>query len=130
MLMDQSITISVPARTGFVHVLRAVTAGVAAGLDFPIDEIDDLRLAVDEASAHLMSGAARSGRITVRLTPNADRLEVLAWGDAEDGAWSPEEAKRAMSWHVLSALADEAAMEHVDGAPAIRFSKRLPGRSA
>jgi serine/threonine-protein kinase RsbW len=127
--MDQSITISVPARTGYVHVLRAVTAGVAASLDFPIDEIDDLRLAVDEASAHLISGAAGSQRITVRLTPGEDRLEVLAWGDA-DGAWSPEEAKRSMSWHVLSALADEASLDQVDGAPAIRFSKRLRAGSA
>jgi serine/threonine-protein kinase RsbW len=127
--MDQSITISVPARTGFVHVLRAVTAGVAAGLDFSIDEIDDLRLAVDEASAHLMSGPAPSERISVRLTPGRDRLDILAWGDATDGDWSPERAERSMSWHVLSALADEAALEHVDGAPAIRFSKRLPTRS-
>jgi len=128
--MDQSITISVPARTGFVHVLRAVTAGVAAELDFPIDEIDDLRLAVDEASAHLMSGSARSRRITVRLTPNGDRLNVMAWGDRADGDWSPEEAKRSMSWHVLSALADEASLDRVDGAPAIAFSKRLPAGSA
>jgi serine/threonine-protein kinase RsbW len=129
-LMDQSITISVPARTGYVHVLRAVTAGVAASLDLPIDEIDDLRLAVDEASAHLISGPARAQRITVRLTPREDRLEVLAWGDTADGAWSPEEAKRSMSWHVLSALADEASLDQVDGAPAIRFSKRLRAGSA
>jgi len=126
--MEQSTTISVPAGTGYVHLLRVVIAGVAAGLDFPIDEIDDLRLAVDEASAHLLSAGAATGRITVRLTPNAEGLNVVAWGDRTDGEWPGAADQRSMSWYVLTTLTDDAEMERVDGHPAVRFTKRLAHR--
>jgi serine/threonine-protein kinase RsbW len=128
--MTESTTISVPARTGYVHLLRVVIAGVAAGLDFPIDEIDDLRLAVDEATAHLLRAGAASRRVTVRLTPAPDRLDVTVWGDQLDGEWPGEADARSMSWYVLSSLADDAQMERVEGHPAVRFSKRLVGREA
>ena len=128
--MEQAITISVPARTGFVHVLRAVTAGVAARLDFSVDDIDDLRLAVDEASAHLLSQHPSLTRLSVRLTPGPDRFEVLAWGDGQIDAWPKDDTTRSMAWHVLVALTDELSLERVDGEPAIRFAKRLPERSA
>jgi anti-sigma regulatory factor (Ser/Thr protein kinase) len=128
--MDQSTTISVPAGTGYVHLLRVVIAGVAAGLDFRIDEIDDLRLAVDEAAAHLFAAGAAVSRITVRLTPNADGLDVLAWGDRLDGEWPGAADGRSMSWYVLTTLADDAEMERVDRHPAVHFSKRRAGREA
>jgi serine/threonine-protein kinase RsbW len=122
--MDHAITVSVPARTGFVHVVRAVTAGVAARLDFSIDEIDDLRLAVDEASAHVLSSNPSSSRLTVRLMPFDDRLEIVTSGDEASPTWPDEGARGSMSWHVLAALTDEAMMERLDHGPAIRFTKR------
>jgi serine/threonine-protein kinase RsbW len=128
--MDQAITISVPARTRFVPILRAVTAGVAAALDFSIDEIDDLRLAVDEAVAHLLTGNAACRRITLRLLPEAGHLSVVTSCDATTSDWPKPRSERSMSWHVLSALTDEAALERIDGQAAIRFSKRFPDRAA
>ena len=46
-----------PADGAYLSVLRTATAGLAARLDFTLDEIEDLRIAVDEACAH----AARPG---------------------------------------------------------------------
>lgn len=109
-------------------MLRAVTSGVAAGLDFSIDEIDDLRLAVDEASAHLLSCRPSATRLRLRLIGRHDRLEVVLHADADLGEWPDEEARTSMAWHVISALSDDAAMEHIDGVPAIRFSKLMTDR--
>src|SRR5438093_13574223 len=127
--VDDTIAVSVPARTGFVHVVRAVTASGAARLDFPIDDIDDLRLAVDEAAAHLLSRNPSSTRLTIRLIPDSDRLEIVAWGDEASPTWPDDGSRNAMSWHVLAALTDEAVMERTDRKPVIRFSKHLPGRA-
>lgn len=119
----QPIIVTVPARSEFVHVVRTVVAGVAARLDFSYDAIDDLRIAVDEACAHLLEGAPGATSITVTLAPGADALEVLVATDADGAAWPPERFESSLAWQVLSALADEARLE--DGTPAVRFRKRL-----
>ena len=43
-----------PADGADLSVLRTATAGLAARLDFTLDEIEDLRIAVDEACAMLL----------------------------------------------------------------------------
>src|ERR1022692_2640669 len=43
------VTVSMPAEGAYLSVLRTATAGLAARLDFTLDEIEDLRIAVDEA---------------------------------------------------------------------------------
>lgn len=66
----ETVELTVPASASYVSVLRTVTASLAARRDFTIDEIDDLRIAVDEASALLLPHAgAQRGRppnLTVR----------------------------------------------------------------
>jgi len=43
------VTIRLPADGAYLSVLRTATAGLAARLHFTLDEIEDLRIAVDEA---------------------------------------------------------------------------------
>ena len=43
------VEVRLPALSAYVSVLRTVTAGLAARLDFTLDEIEDLRIAIDEA---------------------------------------------------------------------------------
>ena len=46
-----------PADRAYASVLRTTTAGLAARLDFPIDDIEDLRIAVGEACAMVLGEA-------------------------------------------------------------------------
>jgi serine/threonine-protein kinase RsbW len=129
--MDHPITVSVPAQTGSLGVLRAVVASVAARLDFPVEDIEDLRLAVDEACGHLLGVRPRPTSIHLRLTLSGRRLDVLAWADSPVVDWPPADASGSITWQVLSALADDAAMVTEEGSPAIRFAKgSLPQGSA
>src|SRR5215469_3842257 len=45
------VTVRMPADGAYLSVLRTATAGLAARLDFTLDEIEDMRIAVDEACA-------------------------------------------------------------------------------
>ena len=49
------IDLRVPADPAYLAVIRTATAGVAMRLDLTLDEIEDLRIAVDEACALLMA---------------------------------------------------------------------------
>ena len=51
------VRVCMPAEGAYLSVLRTATAGLAARLDFTLDEIEDLRIAVDEACAMLLSQA-------------------------------------------------------------------------
>lgn len=119
-----SVRLSVPARAEFVHVLRSVTAAVASRLALSLDDVDDLRLAVDEACARLLAlpGEPTTFRLDLRTLP--DRLEVVAAIDATSPTWPPTGFEDTLAWRVLGALAESVRFELWNGAPAIRIVKR------
>ena len=124
------IRLSVPARADYVHVLRSVIASVAAKLDFSYDDIEDLRLAVDEACAYLLGLRDTPTVLTLSITPSDGSVDVLA---SVDGAVSVEAAtgqQANMMWHLLAALTDEARMDEQSGQPGIRFTKRAAASAA
>src|SRR6185295_851781 len=69
--IEDAVEIRLPADSAFLSVLRTATAGLAARLDFTLDEIEDLRIAVDEACAMLLPHAIETAQLTCRfeLTP-------------------------------------------------------------
>jgi serine/threonine-protein kinase RsbW len=118
------ITVSVPAREGSVHVLRAVTTSVAARLPIPFDGIEDLRLAVDEACAWLLARGRSATGLTLRLRPLDDRLEAEVSIDAADGPWPPPDLDKSLPWKILSALVDTLSLNSDAGGPSILLTKR------
>ena len=94
-------TLRLPADSSFLAVLRTATSGLAARVHFTLDDIEDLRIAVDEACALLISQAR----------PGAD-LECSFWlGEATMTVQvsAPCEvpvapSQQGFAWTVLSAL--------------------------
>lgn len=62
------VTISLPADTTFVALARAAAASIAVELDFTIDDIEDLRIAVDELVTILIDADPSDHRIELSLT--------------------------------------------------------------
>lgn len=121
---NEVITVSVPATSGYVHVVRAVTASVAARLPIPFDGIEDLRLAVDEACAWLLGAGRSATTMTLRLRPLEDRLEVTVSLDAVERAWPPPDMERRLPWRILSALVDALSLDAGADGPSVRLTKR------
>jgi hypothetical protein len=55
--MADYVQVRMPAESAYLSVLRTAAAGLAARLDFTLDEIEDLRIAIDEACATLLTQA-------------------------------------------------------------------------
>jgi serine/threonine-protein kinase RsbW len=98
------VVITLPADSAYLSVLRTATAGLAARLDFTIDEIEDLRIAVDEACAMLLPQAVPGVDITCefRLEGGSIRVDVSVLTD--DGE---QPSRDTFAWTVLSALAGD-----------------------
>jgi serine/threonine-protein kinase RsbW len=95
------VVLRVPADSAYVSVLRTMTAGLAARLDFTVDDIEDLRIAVGEACALVLPEAAAGGDLEAefRLDPGALTVSVSV---ATDGSRSPDQDS--FAWQVLSTL--------------------------
>src|SRR3954462_11047003 len=96
------VTIKLPAAGAYLSVVRTATAGLAARLDFTLDEIEDLRIAVDEACAMLLTQAVPGADLECRFTLDNDSMRVGASVLTLDGQ---EPSRDTFAWTVLSALA-------------------------
>jgi serine/threonine-protein kinase RsbW len=128
--VDSDVVVTVPSQAAFVHVLRSVAASVAARTDLPVDDIDDLRMAIDEASSQLLMLGLSPATLTLRLRAIDGGVEAVVSVDGSAPAdWPPPAFHDSLAWNVLSALSDELSFELPDGAPAIRVVKRSSARS-
>jgi serine/threonine-protein kinase RsbW len=98
------VSITLPASSAYLSVLRTATAGLAARLDFTIDEIEDLRIAVDEACAMLLQQAMPGADITCEFTLDNDKMNVAVSVYTLDGE---EPSRDTFAWTVLTALAGD-----------------------
>ena len=124
-LLGTVVSVSVPARPELVRVLRSVVGGVAARLDLSYDEIDDLRIAVDEACATLLEVGSSEGRLSLELRPAQNGLTMTATAESDGLGW-PSDAQGSLAWRVLTALMDEAEFETTEGHLVIRMRKGRP----
>ena len=70
------VRLSVPAHGAFLSLIRTTSAAVAARLEMTIDEIEDLRIAVDEAAAMLLPSVADDRSVDVVFTLGQDELTI------------------------------------------------------
>ena len=98
------VEVRLPAQGAYLSVLRTATAGLAARLDFTLDEIEDLRIAVDEACAILLQQAVPGSVLCCVFRLVGDSLRVTVSAPTTDGR-APE--RDTFAWTVLSALAGE-----------------------
>jgi len=99
-----AVSVRMPAASAYLSVLRTATAGLAARLDFTIDQIEDLRIAVDEACAMLLRQAVPGTDLITEFELDGHemivRVEVSTVGTAEP-------RRDDFAWMVLTALADD-----------------------
>lgn len=98
------VALRLPAVGAYLSVLRTATAGLAARLDFTLDEIEDLRIAVDEACAMLLSSALPGADLECEFELTADLIRVSVSVLTLDGR---QPARDTFAWTVLTALAGD-----------------------
>ncbi|MDQ4095310.1 MAG: hypothetical protein M3174_03780 [Actinomycetota bacterium] len=119
--MDK-ISITIPASPQFLGVLRLVAAGLAARLMFTIDDIEDLKIAVDELSAYITGSQGRDGTLSVDFTVDRDRIEIAGRAELAPGNKVRTDLTE-FSQMILDTVADSASLEQRDGSPVFTLVK-------
>jgi len=121
------VEVRIPTAVVYIATLRLTAASLAARCDLTIDDIEDLRLAVDEASALLLPHAVEGSALTARFHLAPGRLAVSATVDTGGDA---EPDRAGFAWTVLGALANSVDVEQSAGRLTITITKTREAASA
>jgi hypothetical protein len=120
--LEGPIELALPADTRLLRLVRLVASGLASTAGFDVDELDDLRIAVDEAVASLLEGGDGS-RLTLRF--EIGDAEVGMAGSTPAGPGTALDADRVeLSTQILAAVCDDHELDLSDGNVRVRITKR------
>jgi serine/threonine-protein kinase RsbW len=112
----ETVLIKIPASPEYLHVVRLVAAGLASRISFTLEDIEDLKIAVDELSAYVTGARGRSGTLDVSFTLDENRIEIRGAGRyTKDHEFRTDLTE--FSRMILETVADSAHLEVTDGAP-------------
>ncbi len=118
------VRLEVPASPEFFRITRIMVAGVASRVGFTLDEVEDLRIAIDELCFALVGRGGRPGTLTVQYAIADDALTVRGAGHFVDGADSSP-VLSPLSAQILRAVVDECEVSAGADGPTFRMVKRL-----
>ena len=115
------VELRIPADSAYLAVLRTATAGLAARLDFTLDDIEDLRIAVDEACALLLPHALEDSALECAFDLADDALTVNV---SVPTAEPVPLAQDSFAWTVLTALVGDVTSKETDDGVMLSLVKR------
>jgi anti-sigma regulatory factor (Ser/Thr protein kinase) len=121
---EPSVRLSIPASARFLSAARVVAAALGADSGLSIDDLDDLRLGVNEMVSALVDGAAPDARVELQFVATDGAVTVtgvLDGGRAEGDAVADE-----LTTRILDAVADHHALESSSFVLTKRSSLREP----
>lgn len=116
------IELTLPAAAPLVRIARLVASGVATAAEFDLDELEDLRIAVDEMCATLLEGGT-GAPFTLRFEVSAGGVDVT--GTTRAGASTQLDTERsALSRQILDAVVDLHTVDQTDHELRVQLQKR------
>jgi serine/threonine-protein kinase RsbW len=121
-ITGEAVRLTVPASLEYIRIVRLTASGIANKLGFDVDELENLRVAVDEL-ASLVLEASDGGDLEVDFICRNDRLHIEGRAPARLGATA---AASPLTAQILNAVIDEYELRVEDGYARFSCSRRVP----
>jgi serine/threonine-protein kinase RsbW len=118
----ETVRLTIPAALEYVRIVRLTASGVASRLGFDIEEIEDLRVAVDELASLVVEAA--DGELDVVFSVRDDTLQIEGEAPVPDGA--ARDTVEELTGQILAAVVDEWLLERTDRGLRFCCNRRLP----
>ena len=99
----ERLELRVPTTATQLPAVRAMAGDLAIRMDYDLDAVEDLRLAVDEACATLTQIAAGDEPLAVTFETTRAGLHIEAWVPTAEGVEVPRDG---FGWAILATLVD------------------------
>lgn len=106
------VQLRIPASSAYLALVRATTHSTCARGNFPLDRLEDVTLAVDEAVSLLLSDSRPGTSLTCRWLPTDSGITITVSSVSTAGR-PPRTGS--FSWAVLTALVDHADASIAEG---------------
>ena len=113
------VRVEFPADTMNMVIARTVAAAMAARADLTVDQIEDVRLAMDEATAHAIKVAVPGSRVLCDLWTQDRTVHAIV--ECKIGQ-SPAPDPDPFAWTVLTALVNTAHLDVKDRTIQVQWS--------
>jgi len=125
--MDSStVRLEFPASGEHLILARTMVAATGARLDYPIDQLGDLKLAVDEACALLLTDSDSDATMSIEVSTaegsRSGEMEIRVSVRTRRGRCPRRDS---FSWTVLSALVDSVESAAEDGLVSITLNNSI-----
>lgn len=121
MATQQEVLLTVPAMPEFLRVARVTASGLASRLGFSIDEVDDLRLALDELCFAVIGKGGEDSELRLRYVLDSGSLTIEGVTVRQD---DDPLALGELSRQILTALVDDHELWDGDGSGHFSLTKR------
>ncbi|MGH2686700.1 MAG: hypothetical protein ACRDJP_14645 [Actinomycetota bacterium] len=119
------VRLAVPAAPQFVRLIRLAAADIATRAGFSLDEIDDLRMAVDELCFALTGLEGRDGELAVTFWLSGDEVVVEGVGRfAVPAGFTDANPHISIRSQILTSVLDEHQIDPAGTPPCFRGRKR------
>jgi serine/threonine-protein kinase RsbW len=121
--MAEDVSLRFPASLEYIRLARLVASGLAAQMNFTLDDIEDLRIAVDELCSALVEAAAdRASTVTVSFRIEGQQIQMEA--DVPTAVSNGKYVIDDISAHILGAAVDRHELEQASERLVARMSKQ------
>jgi len=124
---ESVIRVTVPPTADVLHLLRTVTASIGARMMMSLDDVEELRIAVDEAASILLDRADPPEGVLELVLTCDDRSLRASVSIGELPTIADDEVRASWPWRVITAITDDANLLRADGTMTITFEKSAPG---
>ena len=108
---EDAVRLSMPAALEYVRIVRLTGSGVASRLGFDIEEIENLRVALDEL-ASLVIDFATEGELEITFFTTETELRIVGRAPIAEGV---EVGVEELTAQILKAVIDDYELQTADG---------------
>jgi serine/threonine-protein kinase RsbW len=120
------VEVRIPAKAEWVAVARLAVAAVASRLDFSVEDIEDLKLAVAEACTICIRRSLGGGQLEILCEAGSEQLRLVVTGRASNQrqlAIAHPDDKLAIV--IVESLMDAVALRSDDGTSCVEMIKHV-----
>lgn len=125
----QTIRLSVPAEADYARAVRMVASSLAVVCEMSVEDVEDIRMAAEEA--FVVSCATRPASCDITFRLDGQRLSMdISLGDEDPAAGADADAVQALDLAelLLEAVCDEC--DYTEDGQALHIAKGLAARHA
>lgn len=121
------IRLRLPAEPFSRQLIRLTVYLIASRMHFDLSRLEDLRIAVDEASNYAIAHSLRDSSLEVEIDPGKEYLEVVLKSKLAENGETRSVMPESFSRMIMESVVDQVDLQREEAACRISLRKKLPG---